>query len=122
MTGTLNHLHIFITTRTGAQSKRRCTQCDVTWRWDPARASWVENTTPAKVWMLVQQWDSMSWLPVSVHATRESALAAVPTDAVHEPGDPDPDMCEPEEWAVPWKPTGRLAGARLRIQEWEVTA
>lgn len=78
--------------------------------------------TAATVWMLLREWDSLSWFPVSLHTTRDGALAAIPAGAVHEPGDPDPDMCEPDEWSVPWRPTGRLAGPRLRIQEWEVTA
>lgn len=75
-----------------------------------------------KVWMLCREGDEHQWLPVSLHATRESAVAAIPAGSTHVPAGPDAewDPTEQEHWETPRD--GRYwYGAELRIEEWEVT-
>lgn len=113
MTATLNHPH-----RTPVQTPLHPMRRDLAVG-PGTRQLGGEHRRGHTVWMLVQEGEYHQWCPVSLHTTRESALAAIPAGAVHEPA--DPDMGVPEEWDVPWRQRSRLAGARLRIQEWEVT-
>ena len=74
---------------------------------------------PPHVWLLVREGNGWEWAVMSVHATRESAFSAIPEGSVFRPGDPDPLMCEPDEWRMPYR-SDLWSYLRLRIQQWEV--
>lgn len=76
-----------------------------------------------KVWMLLREGDfTHPWFPVSLHTTREAAVAAIPAGSEHHPAGPDAewDPLEKEQWTAPRD--GRYwYGCSLRIEEWEAT-
>lgn len=72
--------------------------------------------------MVRMEGDESQWVPVSLHTTREAAVAAIPAGSEHHPAGPDADWdpLEKERWTAPRD--GRYwYGCSLRIEEWEAT-
>lgn len=75
---------------------------------------------PGTVWSLDREGDEYQWLVVSLHASRASAVNAVPAGSTHRPAGPDADWdpLDHERWVTPrGNPWYR---SELRISEWQV--
>lgn len=73
-----------------------------------------------KVWMLARD-DGSHWVPDRLYTSRESALAAIPEGSEHVASGDDEhwDPAGGEHWIATAAPP--YWGARLRIEDWEVT-